>query len=568
MKKFFWLIATVLVVSGANRVEAQVVAGNDTLTGAGSPDGWTNILYINEDNPFDFGGGQGVLTYTNFWAAGQFGMVTPFVAEPQSDFPEFGDDFVIRAIGTTRQGGVDYTCAGEYQFPFHDTETFEVEDGWVVGFLTSDPAGESLDARSPIPFVGSVVEGWLTGSGAAGQGLPAIELNQTILEGASGTDVDAYGFREYEFNVSAVAGNTKPPLNAGGKIGDACPAPVEGSFGAPLPLTNGTPDGWSGVPVMYGNDLPAGETVDVVRYYAADDRAFDVESELYTVVPLIVRQEDGSVDGGEGFFSIFEVGPTHIPTEAGENIIEWGSSPIPDDGNLYHPAALQWFDGADDANGGVIAFGDGTGDGMHYFNVDTTTFIPDDDIGEIEPGFELSALDIHTSPAGGRAYQLNFQMSSGGGGEPGDFNGDGNLDAVDINDLAEQIRLGESAAKYDLNEDGNVNLDDHSQWVIGLKGTWYGDSNFDGEFNSSDFVQVFTSGLYETGQAANWETGDWDGDGKFDSSDFVVAFTDGGYELGPRGGVAAVPEPAGWFATLLGTVMMLAVARKHQFSCR
>ncbi len=71
--------------------------------------------------------------------------------------------------------------------------------------------------------------------------------------------------------------------------------------------------------------------------------------------------------------------------------------------------------------------------------------------------------------------------------------------------------------------------------------TWIGDSNLDGEFNSTDFVAVFKAGLYESDSGgATWMTGDWDGDGRFDSSDFVLAFSDGGYEQGP---ISVVPEP-------------------------
>ena len=65
--------------------------------------------------------------------------------------------------------------------------------------------------------------------------------------------------------------------------------------------------------------------------------------------------------------------------------------------------------------------------------------------------------------------------------------------------------------------------------------TYFGDSNFDGEFNSGDLVKVFQEGKYETGQVAVWEQGDWNSDGLFDSSDLVKAFQDGGYELGTIG---------------------------------
>ena len=90
--------------------------------------------------------------------------------------------------------------------------------------------------------------------------------------------------------------------------------------------------------------------------------------------------------------------------------------------------------------------------------------------------------------------------------------------------------------------------------------TYVGDSNLDGEFNSSDFVHVFTAGKYETGQTAGWGDGDWDGNALFDSSDFVAAFTDGGYELGPPA-VTAVPEPCGLVTALISLLACVACRR-------
>ena len=53
-------------------------------------------------------------------------------------------------------------------------------------------------------------------------------------------------------------------------------------------------------------------------------------------------------------------------------------------------------------------------------------------------------------------------------------------------------------AMFDLNSDGSVDHEDHRIWVKDLKHTWFGDANLDGEFNSSDMVQVFAAGKYET----------------------------------------------------------------------
>ena len=125
----------------------------------------------------------------------------------------------------------------------------------------------------------------------------------------------------------------------------------------------------------------------------------------------------------------------------------------------------------------------------------------------------------------------------------GDFNMNGELDVEDINSLSAEVLGGLHPKRFDLNDDELVDTFDHKIWVHELKNTWYGDADLNGQFNSSDMVQVFASGKYETGEDAGWAEGDWDGTGFFDSSDMVAAFVDGGYEKGPRPDAAAVPEP-------------------------
>ncbi|MCA9215707.1 MAG: hypothetical protein KDB27_21730 [Planctomycetales bacterium] len=128
---------------------------------------------------------------------------------------------------------------------------------------------------------------------------------------------------------------------------------------------------------------------------------------------------------------------------------------------------------------------------------------------------------------------------------PGDFNGNGTIDAADIDLLSNQIRSESYDADFDLVADGQVDSLDHEFWVNSLANTYFGDANLDGEFNSSDFTLVFAAARYETGPA-DWASGDWNGDGLFDSSDFVVFFKQGGYERGPRR-TSAVPEPITWW---------------------
>jgi hypothetical protein len=150
-------------------------------------------------------------------------------------------------------------------------------------------------------------------------------------------------------------------------------------------------------------------------------------------------------------------------------------------------------------------------------------------------------LDIPTFRAGVQAYEQLLSNPS----VPGDFNGDGLLDAADIDLLTLATFSAEPESEFDLNSDGQVNGTDRSIWVEELKSTYFGDSNLDGAFTSGDLVAVFQRGEYEDLIIGNstWETGDWDGDFEFGSGDFVLAFQAGGYELGPRQSVAAVPEP-------------------------
>ncbi|MCA9196216.1 MAG: LamG domain-containing protein [Planctomycetales bacterium] len=170
-----------------------------------------------------------------------------------------------------------------------------------------------------------------------------------------------------------------------------------------------------------------------------------------------------------------------------------------------------------------------------------------------EPRVSLGALT---------AGQLLYQ---GTGGLLGDFDGSGLLDAADIEILSDAVRTGSMDSHYDLDESGVVDADDRIYWVEGLANTYLGDSNLDGEFSSSDFVQVFTAGEYEDATALNstWSEGDWNGDGDFDSSDFVAAFTAGGYELGPRVGVSAVPEPSAAMGMLMLVTLAIGILRRH-----
>ena len=136
------------------------------------------------------------------------------------------------------------------------------------------------------------------------------------------------------------------------------------------------------------------------------------------------------------------------------------------------------------------------------------------------------------------------------------------VEPVTIDELTAAINAGLTDAKFDLDNNGSVDAADRTAWVTVLNNTYFGDSNLDGEFNSSDFVTVFGAGEYEDETAGNslWAEGDWNGDGDFNSGDFVLAFSGGGYEKGPRA-PQAVPEPAAIWLLLAG---LFSVSRFRQ----
>ncbi|MCA9200625.1 MAG: hypothetical protein KDA87_23960 [Planctomycetales bacterium] len=139
-----------------------------------------------------------------------------------------------------------------------------------------------------------------------------------------------------------------------------------------------------------------------------------------------------------------------------------------------------------------------------------------------------------------------------------DVNRDSICNASDIDLLSAAVRNENPSPEFDLNSDGLVNDDDRIYWIQDLMNTWVGDANLDGEFSSSDLVEVFVAGQYEDGVGENsgWAQGDWSGDAEFDTNDFVVAFQDGGFELGPRAVAAhTVPEPR--LSFFLWTTLML-----------
>ncbi|MCA9198780.1 MAG: pentapeptide repeat-containing protein [Planctomycetales bacterium] len=140
----------------------------------------------------------------------------------------------------------------------------------------------------------------------------------------------------------------------------------------------------------------------------------------------------------------------------------------------------------------------------------------------------------------------------------GDLDGDQLLTLADIQMLIDAILGGQNPGAFDLNQDQVVGASDLQFWVEHVVGSYVGDANLDGQFNSNDLVLVFQSSEYEDQIIGNstWAEGDWNGDGDFTSADFVAAFQGGGYEQGPRNGLLSVPEPR---LSVAGMIALVAV---------
>lgn len=151
---------------------------------------------------------------------------------------------------------------------------------------------------------------------------------------------------------------------------------------------------------------------------------------------------------------------------------------------------------------------------------------------------------------------------------PGDFNGDGSVDAVDIDLLFDN--LGGDADTYDLTGDVTVDSADVDELVRVILETEFGDANLDGAVNVVDLGVLATN----FGQLGDWSEGDFNGSGTVNLVDLGILATSFGFsasqiaELASAfaaddlSGVAAlVPEPA---APMLAAVGLAAIAWRRR----
>lgn len=153
---------------------------------------------------------------------------------------------------------------------------------------------------------------------------------------------------------------------------------------------------------------------------------------------------------------------------------------------------------------------------------------------------------------------------------PGDFDQNGQIDAVDADLLGAAERSGGPLDPFDLNADGKVDFHDRVFWLHGLSLIPAGDADQNGRFDSGDLVKVFQSGEYADQIAMNssWVTGDWNGDAEFDSGDLVFALGYACYQdrccdycADLRTAQPAVPEPVSGLTSVMACLMIMVFRR-------
>jgi hypothetical protein len=119
-------------------------------------------------------------------------------------------------------------------------------------------------------------------------------------------------------------------------------------------------------------------------------------------------------------------------------------------------------------------------------------------------------------------------------------------------DIASGISVPPADSQFDLNADGVANGEDVEQWLSeaaihnGFTSPYHpGDANLDGQVDAIDLNQVALNWGHT--DVVSWAQGDFNGDRKVNAIDLNALALNWQQSISVTG-VVSVPEPAGWFA--------------------
>jgi Trypsin len=101
----------------------------------------------------------------------------------------------------------------------------------------------------------------------------------------------------------------------------------------------------------------------------------------------------------------------------------------------------------------------------------------------------------------------------------GDLNGNGTLDVADLDAFGVALRKGTYDPIFDIDNDGDIDLDDADMLVFERFQKLYGDVDLDGDADGGDFL-FWQRNLGKT--TGKWSDGDMNFDGKTDAADLRV----------------------------------------------
>lgn len=141
----------------------------------------------------------------------------------------------------------------------------------------------------------------------------------------------------------------------------------------------------------------------------------------------------------------------------------------------------------------------------------------------------------------------------------GDFDGNGAIDAGDIDQLHAAVDNSDNNCHYDLSGNGVVTAFDVSA-LLAEAGTLAGDVDLDGKVAFADFL-ILARAFGDSG--LGWAGGDFDGDGSTNFGDFIALSNAFGDEASvSTATVSSVPEPSTALFALIGALVFVLRSRR------